>query len=116
MKRETLILAGIDYDAALRRFVGREDLYEKYLIQFLEDTNFGRLESAMQQKNCKEAFKAAHALKGVVATLGINRLFAVIDKVVEALRAGDLSTAEKYMPDVQNEYKYTIRTIKGNFA
>ena len=34
MDREKLIEAGIDYDAALKRFVGREDLYQKYLIQF----------------------------------------------------------------------------------
>lgn len=113
MNREMLIAAGIDYDAALRRFVGKTDLYEKYLIRFLEDQNLCKLETEIKSKNCKAAFKAAHALKGVVGTLGITRLLVVVGKCVEALRAGELEAAEEMMPEIREEYEAVICAIKG---
>ena len=81
MDREKLIEAGIDYDAALKRFVGREDLYQKYLIQFLADDKFEKLKTAIIKRDAKEAFKQAHALKGVTGTLSISRLFTALEEV-----------------------------------
>ena len=42
--------AGIDYDAALARFVGKREIYEKYLTKFLEDTH-DRRSTAIQMRN-----------------------------------------------------------------
>ena len=113
MDREKLIEAGIDYDAALKRFVGREDLYQKYLIQFLADDKFEKLKTAIIKRDVKEAFKQAHALKGVTGTLSISRLFTALEEVVTPLRVENIDEAEKNMEKVQKEYMYALSAIRS---
>lgn len=113
MDREKLIEAGIDYDAALKRFVGREDLYQKYLIQFLADDKFEKLKTAIIKRDAKEAFKQAHALKGVTGTLSISRLFTALEEVVTPLRIENIDEAEKNMEKVQKEYMCALSAIRS---
>lgn len=63
--RDMLIAAGVDYDTALRRMMGKESLYYRFLNQFLDDENYGLLLEAAGQGDSDIAFQAAHTLKGV---------------------------------------------------
>ena len=35
--KEGLISQGVDYNTALERFMGKDDLYERFLVKFLDD-------------------------------------------------------------------------------
>ena len=43
--RKELKDQGVDYDTALERFMGREELYKRFLVKFLADENFNQLEA-----------------------------------------------------------------------
>ena len=75
MDEKTLRAAGIDYDAALARFVGRRELYEKFLHKFLEDTHEQDAVCAYRERQFEETLAQVHALKGVCGTLGLTKLY-----------------------------------------
>ena len=72
---------GVDTQAALRRFAGNSALYERFLMKFLEDGTFKKVE---------DAFKAGN--------LGLNQLYQASSKIVSSLRAENRNDAtEAYM-------------------
>lgn len=64
--KEQLRQAGVDVEKAVERFMGNEDLYWKFALRFLEDKNTQMLSEALEKQDVKEAFAAAHNLKGVL--------------------------------------------------
>ena len=77
MDETALRSAGIDYDAALARFVGRRELYEKFLQKFPEDTHERDAVCAYQEQKFDEMLAQVHALKGVCGTLGLTKLYEI---------------------------------------
>lgn len=114
MDRQKMLEAGINYDTGLARFVGKVPLYEKYLYQFVEDTHFSQLKQEMERKDYNAAFKTAHALKGVIGTLSMDRLFAAVSDVVEALRSRDIEKADMLLKRAEKEYEFIITFLKEN--
>jgi HPt (histidine-containing phosphotransfer) domain-containing protein len=114
MDKEKSIQAGIDYDQGVNRFMGNVALYEKYALKFLDDTTFAQLETAMSDKNVKDAFYQAHTLKGVSGNLSFNKFLDTIIPVVEALRKEDMALAEQYFPAAQEEYKKLVQFLQEN--
>ena len=105
--------AGIDYDAALARFVGKREIYEKYLTKFLEDTHVQDALAALEQKNYGEVLEQTHALKGLAGTLGMTELFEVSADIVRDLRNEVLDGLEDKMyalKEVQERLCDVIRT------
>ena len=43
-----LLSQGVDYATTLERFMGKEELYKRFLIKFLADDNFNQLEEAIE--------------------------------------------------------------------
>lgn len=86
MNETILRQAGIDYDAALARFVGKRAMYEKYLMKFLEDTHAQEAMKAYEEKDFNELLELTHALKGVAGTLGMTDLYDVSAEIVHDLR------------------------------
>lgn len=82
---------GCDIDGALDRFLGEKELYQSCLCALINDTTFVELGRALQEKNVQSAFEAAHTLKGVLANLGLTPMFEVVVKLVEPLRAGEVT-------------------------
>ena len=113
MDKTTCTDHGIDYDEGVARFMGKADLYEKFLIRFPEDPDFASLDKAMNERNIKAAFEAAHGLKGVSGNLSINGLYHLLIPFVNALRGeGDLALADSLYPDVRNEYMKAVEFIR----
>lgn len=54
---------GGDYDDVVRRLMG-EKLVRKFLLKFLDDKSYADLERTLSEGDYKEAFRAAHTLKG----------------------------------------------------
>lgn len=86
MDDRKLSTAGIDYDAALARFVGKRAIYEKYLMKFLEDKHAEDAAAAYEKKDYNEMLEQTHALKGVAGTLGMTALYEVSSDIVSDLR------------------------------
>lgn len=112
MNRERLIAAGIDYDEALERFVSDVPFYEGYLMKFESDPYFPQLKELMHQKLYEEAFKMAHALKGVVGTLGMMKFQAIVSDLVEALRVMDVELAEEKFVAVEAAYDQMVLALR----
>ncbi len=86
MDKQKLLAAGIDYDAALARFVGKRAIYEKYLEKFIEDEHAGDAATAYERQDFAEMLEQVHALKGVAGTLGMTELYEVSAEIVRDLR------------------------------
>ena len=111
MDKEKLIAAGIDYDNALRRFAGKEALYEKYLVKFKDDNHLELALAAKDSENYEEMLKAIHTMKGVVGTLGMTALFQACAGVVNAIRAKELENMDELVENVKKEYAKMIAIL-----
>ena len=97
-RKEALLRAGVNLDEAMERFMGNEELLLRFLKKFSNDPSYQSLKKAMDEKNYKEAFEAAHALKGVCGNLSISKLFELVCKEVELLRG---SNAEEKQAEIE---------------
>ena len=77
---------GANTTAALERFVNDIELYNECLGLFFNDECFAKLAQALDAKEYKAAFDAAHTLKGVAGNLGLTPMYDSICEVVEPLR------------------------------
>ena len=103
--------AGINYNEGVERFVGSAQMYEMFLKKFLDDETFKALDEAMENGNVKEAFNAAHTLKGVTGNLSLNRLFEKLEPFVEVLRSENMEKAKADYPEIKKEYETVISFI-----
>ncbi len=77
---------GADVEATLNRFMGKDELYVKFLGKFPADQNYANLGTRLEAGAFKEAYECAHALKGVVGNLGLTPLYEKVSALVEELR------------------------------
>lgn len=110
--KSAYILAGNDYDGALNRTAGDEELLRNLLYMFSNDKSWDELESAIANGDAKSAFAAAHSLKGSSGMLGMTGLFEAMRPLTEALRAGDIDKARAMFCDAEHEYKSVTELIK----
>ncbi len=110
--KEELISQGVDYNTALERFMGKDDLYERFLVKFLEDENFRKLGENIKAGNVEEAFKCAHTLKGLSGNLGFDNLLEEDAQIVEILRSGSLDGVEELYEVLSERYHKLCDTIK----
>ncbi len=112
--KQKLLDKGFEMEKTLARFMGKEDLYEKFLLRFKEDKNMEKLKAAYEKGNMEEAFFAAHTLKGVVANLGMEPLLKPLTPLVEKFRAGeDDAEAKAYFDEVSVQYENIMETLQG---
>lgn len=116
MSTEKMTEAGIDYEDGVIRFAGKAELYEMFLKRFPEDANFNKLMEELgaenlEDKNLEEAFKAAHALKGVTGNLSLNRLYERTAALVEELRNKKTDNLKPMAAAVRESYEETVAAI-----
>ena len=91
-------------------------LITKFITKFLDDSCFSELCQALQNGLRKEAFRAAHTLKGVCANLSFDRLEASAGKLTELLRpeGDDIPEAAALLLDeVKSDYALTASAIRA---
>ena len=66
--------AGIDYKIAMERFGDNEEIFEKFLYRFADNTHFTDGKKAYEQKDYDGVLKAIHALKGFSGTLAMEEV------------------------------------------
>ena len=65
---------GANYEDVLKRLYN-EGMICRFTLMFLNDDSYPKLEQALKEGNVKEAFRAAHTLKGVCQNLGFTNLY-----------------------------------------
>lgn len=83
---EKLKSLGANTEEGLKRCMNNEAFYLRLVNRFLEDNSFNRLKSEIENNNLEEAFKHAHALKGVLGNLSLTPLYEIIFEMTELLR------------------------------
>ena len=94
-------------------------LVKRFITKFLDDGSFAELCQAMQAGDRKEAFRAAHTLKGVCANLSFDRLGASAGQLTELLRTENDRIPEDaalvYNAVIQ-DYSLTVEAIRAYLA
>ncbi len=91
MNVEILKSADIDYDRAVKRFMGKAHIYEKVLGDFLDDTALELALAAYDAGDMQGLFECAHEIKGVSGNMDMTRLYRAACDLVELLREGAVS-------------------------
>lgn len=105
---------GADVDMTLKRFMGNEAIYLKFIMKFLDDKSFENIKENLEKNDYEEVFKSAHTLKGVTANLGLDPITSVSSQICELLRGksnqdGDVDT------DRLNELWGQLEDVYGRF-
>lgn len=117
--RRQLEESGADVEATLKRFMGKDSIYLKFLGKFPNDPNYANLGTNMESGDFEEAYKCAHALKGVVGNLGLTPIFETVSTLVEELRNKanadvDAARANEEWQAVRKVYEQFIGIINEN--
>lgn len=107
---ETLKAYGADIDEGLARCMGMEEFYLQLVGTMLEDANFAKLDAAVEAKDAKAGFEAAHALKGALGNLALTPVCKPVEEITEKLRGQDK------MPDISDlyaQYKKALDELKA---
>ena len=103
---------GGDYDDVVRRLMG-EKLVRKFLLKFLDDKSYADLGRTLSEGDYKEAFRAAHTLKGVAANLAFTELMERVSELTEQLRPCAEPADEVLYQKVVESYDLTIQAIEA---
>lgn len=101
---------GSDYDEVLSRLPS-EEILAKFLPRFPEDPTYDALKKAQAQHDVAAAFLAAHTLKGVSASLGLQQLAEAASALTEQLRPQTDFPEETYFTTVDNAYACVIKAL-----
>ncbi len=107
---------GGDYQDALKRLMN-ERIVQKFVFKFLDDPSFDNLIRSMDEKDYKEAFRAAHTIKGVCQNLSFSRLCDSSSRLTEALREEKSENYQVLLEQVKADYEKTasgIRELKAS--
>ena len=99
---------GANYEDVLKRLYN-EGMICRFTLMFLNDDSYPKLEQALKEGNVKEAFRAAHTLKGVCQNLGFTNLYQPTYDLTEVLRTGTLEGTKELFDSVAFQYKITIK-------
>ena len=111
MKQE-LIDWGVNWSDVQERFMGNEDLVEKFMLKFLNDASFAALTKGLEDKNAEEAFKGCHTLKGVTGNLALDGMRPDVLELTEILRAGSLEGSEELYARIKASYDELSEILK----
>jgi HPt (histidine-containing phosphotransfer) domain-containing protein len=101
----------------IRGRLPKDELIEKFVKKFLAEPSYAALSGAVEAGDYEEAFKAAHALKGVSANLSFTRLTKSVSELTELLRNSgektvDADECRKLFDTVTADYKEVTETIR----
>lgn len=112
MDEQRLLEAGINYEAGLKRFSGKRELYGRFLSKFPRDENYRDMTEALEAGDWNRAFFHAHTLKGVSGNLSMDQLYTHLVPLVEALRNNRTEEAKALAERVKISYETAVEALK----
>lgn len=104
---------GADYVETMRRFLGNEAMYLKFLKRLFQDDNLEKLGQALHNQDLTGAFEAAHTLKGVTGNLGLSRLYQAVCTIVEPLRRKEDRNYAPMYDEICSEFDRVKQILLG---
>ncbi|MCX4327957.1 MAG: Hpt domain-containing protein [Lachnospiraceae bacterium] len=101
---------GGDYKQAAGRLYS-DAIIKKFMIKFPSQCGYDELCKAIEEKDYKAAFAAAHTLKGVCMNLSFTALEESSSMLTEALRNGFSEEVPGLYIKVQSDYKRILDVI-----
>lgn len=113
---------GAQPEEAVHRMVDDEEFYLKVLIGFYRKRQWEQLSRKVDDRQFPAAFRIAHDLKGVTATLGLTPLCEAVSEVVEDLREKpvtdrmreQLSTDMEAFREIADGFEEIMVTVDGD--
>ncbi len=93
---------GADTREGLARCCGSEALYLRLVKAAANEKSFDRLTLAAGEGNYREAFEAAHALKGVLGNLSLTPLYDKVCEITELLRAEEKTDCAPLLAEINS--------------
>lgn len=117
--RKQLEECGADVETTLKRFMNNDAIYQKFLGKFPNDPNYANLGTNLEAGAFEEAYKCAHALKGVVGNFGLTPIYEKVSTLVEELRNKaaeevDAARANELWQEIKTVYEKFISVINEN--
>lgn len=95
-----------------------DDRIQKFLGIFLQDGSYAQLLQSLEAGELKEAFRAAHTMKGISRDLGLTPLFTYSAQLADVLRpdaegnpAGPLESVDELVAQISGAYQITVDAI-----
>lgn len=110
--RAKLEAAGVNVNEGVERFMGKEELFEKFLKRFPGDPNMAKLQAAAESGDKEAALTAAHTLKGTCGNLSMTVLFDLLAKQVSLFREGQWEAGTGMMPKITAAYEQAAAVIQ----
>ena len=107
---------GGSYDSA-KRILPMDQLIAKFVVKFLDDKSFEKIETASQTGDGSGIFEGAHAMKGVCANLGLDSLSQAASVLAEEFRPGNTRTmddaeVQAKIAELKVRYEQTMEGIR----
>lgn len=92
---EELAENGADISDGLNRLMNNEQIYIKLLKKLPDSIEKQEVLSFIESGDITTAIQNAHTIKGVTGNLSVTPLYTAYTKIVNLLRAGNISDARK---------------------
>lgn len=117
--KQELEKSGVDIKGSIDRFLGNEEMYDKFLKKTMDSPEFEKLEICLEQKDYKGAFRCAHTIKGVAGNLGLIPVEKTASAVTELLRGKedsevDVAAVHEENEEMQKAYQLLKEIINNN--
>ena len=108
---------GVDPEDAINRFLGKEELYQKFLKKYPDDTEIDTIRQGFKNKDAFEVFRAGHTLKGIAANLGLEGIQNRASEITEYTRGKsfdqvDASELGIMITELESYYKEVCKVIE----
>ena len=113
---QALTAIGTDVTTALHRMGNDESIFQFCLETFQTDQTIRQLNDAVNRGAWKDAFRAAHALKGMTGNMGFMPLMQCVSVLTELLRAEEVDGIDAPLAQVNRCYDQMLEAIAQYFA
>jgi two-component system, sensor histidine kinase and response regulator len=104
-----------DYDGALKRLGGDEELFREIAQFFLEDSPglIDQLRSALAVRDATSAERAAHSLKGLAGNFGAKQAVETALAIEVLAKDGKLAETRPLLEPLEQEMATLQQALKG---
>ena len=113
MNKSVLKECGVDYDEGVERFMGKAELFERLLKNFLVENTFEAAKTACEADDYDGILKAIHSMKSVTGTLSMNELYKKCCDIVVDIRANKFDTIHEDFDVIYAMYQKVCEGIKN---
>lgn len=111
---DEMLKVGMNVPEMVEHFMDNEEMFLKYLYKFFESANSVVLEltSDAEKEDYQNMLFTAHSLKGLAGNIGLNGVFLPAKKIVDDIRAGDLSECGSDFQKLQKMYYQAAEIVR----